>query len=530
MCCLKNIDVDELRDLFLPIGCGGITTMDDGLRKRLDHEQDIDELRRLGVTLATEVELLQRRMARLTARLAEAEGSSVQELFDKEASAHERSMARTKPGGAGSERSDNNPRRDNETPKSKPPVSGRKQETVQYLLELDEADQMCPCCGGDLKRRESLDNTSKLVTIEHHFVVELEVTSAGYGCACGHIEHAPPHDDQLRPGGRYGVPFVVASLILKYWHSMPLNRQVKFFASHGLEVTTQSLWDNSHFAARLLEPVYDALLGQVRAGDVVHADETRWRVRKGKGEHWSWVVGNDDTMVFAIRKGRDHTIAEELLSYFAGTLVVDGMTAYTTAIDNINRARSQPELWKPPPTITRPIVRAGCWAHARSYWVRAAEDFDDAQSVIHLVGKLFTIVEAAERHELDDDLRLDWVEAALDAIKTAAEAIDPLPGSSLHEARRYLLNQWDRLTVFRDDRAVPLTNNCAERALRNLVLGRLNFQGAKSDRGNRVAEVMYTLIATCVINGISPPDYLEAAIAAAKEGRQLLPLEFQRAE
>ncbi len=321
---------------------------------------------------------------------------------------------------------------------------------------------------------------------------------------------------------------MVQVLVFKYWQSMPLNRQVKFFAGHGLRVTTQTLWDNVWRAAQLLEAAYLALIAYAQAAKIAHADETRWKVRRGRGKSWVWALCTTDTVVYMMRGGRGREFAAELLGNFGGILVVDAMSAYSALVDRRNADRDNPELFpagKPPPPL---ITLAGCWAHTRSYWYEAARDFPlSAEPILSLIGKLFRIVHAAEAHGLSDEVRDRWVNGALETIEKQVKAIEPLPGSSLHAARRYTLNQWDRLTVFATHRFVALTNNVAERALRTPVLGRLNFQGAKTERGNKAAQILYSLIATSLVIGVAPSEYLDAALRAAKDGRVLTPHDFK---
>ncbi len=139
------------------------------IHQRLKVEHDIEQVRAIGQVLATEVGLLQKRLARLTAELAEERNIPAAELFAEEAASHERAVARAKPGGGGSERSPRNPRTDNDGPKPEVPVSPPA-EPKQIVLTLDEADLICPDCGGELCHRPSLDNTSRLVNLEHTFV------------------------------------------------------------------------------------------------------------------------------------------------------------------------------------------------------------------------------------------------------------------------------------------------------------------------------------------------------------------------
>ncbi|WP_317987262.1 IS66 family transposase [Stigmatella hybrida] len=64
---------------------------------------------------------------------------------------------------------------------------------------------------------------------------------------------------------------------------------------------------------------------------------------------------------------------------------------------------------------------------------------------------------------------------------------------------------------------MPLDNNHVERQLRDMVLGRKNHYGSKSQRGTEVAALFYSLIETARLRGEEPGRYLRRAALAAIE-------------
>ncbi|MDC0708124.1 hypothetical protein POL68_06550 [Stigmatella sp. ncwal1] len=61
------------------------------------------------------------------------------------------------------------------------------------------------------------------------------------------------------------------------------------------------------------------------------------------------------------------------------------------------------------------------------------------------------------------------------------------------------------------------SHNHVERQLRDVVLGRKNHYGSKSQRGTEVAALFYSLIETAKLCGEDPGDYLLRAALAAIE-------------
>jgi len=79
----------------------------------------------------------------------------------------------------------------------------------------------------------------------------------------------------------------------------------------------------------------------------------------------------------------------------------------------------------------------------------------------------------------------------------------------------YLLSSdhWPSFQRFLEDGRVCLTNNCAERSLRGVALGRRSWLFAGSERGGHRAAFMYSLIGSAKLNDIDPQAWLADVIA-----------------
>jgi hypothetical protein len=108
----------------------------------------------------------------------------------------------------------------------------------------------------------------------------------------------------------------------------------------------------------------------------------------------------------------------------------------------------------------------------------------------------------------------------VNTIGLRAAELRVIPETPLAKAIGYLDNHWGGLTVFVSDARVPITSNAAERALRSPVLGRKNYLGSRSDRGMRAAGIFYTVVATCLQNGLDPAKYMKQAVEAALLGEE----------
>jgi transposase len=130
---------------------------------------------------------------------------------------------------------------------------------VRHLL--DEADQVCPQCGGKLYAKgDKCERSERIVVTERVYTLVTDEKQM-YGCGhCGHAETAlaPP---QLVPGGRYGNSIAINVAVDKYVDHQPLNRQVSAMRRAGLRVSRQALWNQLNALAKLCEPSYEATPG-----------------------------------------------------------------------------------------------------------------------------------------------------------------------------------------------------------------------------------------------------------------------------
>jgi len=122
--------------------------------------------------------------------------------------------------------------------------------------------------------------------------------------------------------------------------------------------------------------------------------------------------------------------------------------------------------------------------------------------------------------------RLEELAAWLD------EQLQRIPGrSELAKAIRYARSRWVALTRYIEDGRLEISNNAAENMIRPAAVGRKNWLFAGSDSGGRRAAIFYSIIRTCVLNGVEPEGYLREVLACIGEHpinriHELLPWNF----
>jgi len=387
-------------------------------------------------------------------------------------------------------------------------------ETV--LHQLDEGDQKCPECGGQLEWWENQDDdTEEVDVVERRFVLKKHVRKK-YRCKCGCIE-MPDMPPRLVPGGRYSNDFAIEVADDKFENHMPLERQVRKMESEGLLVDSQTLWDQVQALATKLEPAWEALLQDTIREAVLGFDETRWEVlTKGSASRKSWTMWQLSTwrsVYFAIAEDRDKVAGNTLLKDFKGVAICDAALVHKCMAKEAG------------------FRLAFCWSHGRRKFIDAeANDPIRAKQFLDMAAELFAIEAQAppgpEGDELRRTLRNDKSRAVVARIKEWLTGQRFLPGSTIGTAIKYIAGHWDGLTVFLDEPAVPIHNNQTERGYCGPAIGRRNHYGSHSKQGTKVAAVLYSLIETAKVNGIAPKRYLKLALAAALAGDRI-PLPFE---
>lgn len=249
---------------------------------------------------------------------------------------------------------------------------------------------------------------------------------------------------------------------------------------------------------------------------LIHADETHWYLLdKGPGKKWyAWTVASPDAVYHRIFPSRSGATAKTVLGDFQGVVLVDGYAAYQTAT-------------KSGADGPAPATLAFCWAHVRRKFVETLKFEPASAQGLELIGQLYAMeadlpdwhaLEGSAQHEaLAHRLAVRQQQSAplTERIHAWALAQKPLPESTFRKALLYMLQLWDGLTVFLHNPRVPLDNNHVERQMRDVVLGRKNHYGSKSQRGTEVAALFYSLIETAKLRGEDPGDYLLRAALAA---------------
>jgi transposase len=474
-------------------------------------ETDIERLRQVAQLLVAENDRLHHRLQKLSAELAKADGKDAERLQLELALLREQLQQRNQMiFGTSSEKGpkSRSARAKDETPKKPPTGHGPSAQPElairEEVFELDEADQACPKCGGELSAMEGQFEESEVVDVVERSFHIVQERRQKYVCKCGECVETALGSTKPIPGGRYSLPFAAMVASEKYEDHNPLTRQVRQMERVGLDVTSQTLWDQILALSRHLGPSYWALKDFVLEAGVVGMDETRWPLlAKGKTKKWwVWSVCRPEAVFYQIAPTRSAAEVKTLLGDYAGVVMCDGYAAYPSFV----KGRDAPGK----------LVLANCWSHARRMFVKAAPNYPVAEEMIELIARLYRVeAEAGDDPVLRADLRRLKSQPVIDEIQVWLMSQRALPQSSLGKAITYTSKLWAGLTHFLTNPGVPLDNNGTERSIRGIALGRKNHYGSKSQRGTEVAAILYSLIESAKLAGLSGRVYLEEAARRA---------------
>ena len=478
----------------------------------------------------TERDLLQEQLNHYKRQLfsakSEAGATNQKDLFFNEA---EVEGAKAQP--AGEERDDQI-----EVPAHKRAKRGRKpldpalpREVVRH--ELPENERVCPHDGAALteigvETSEQLDIVPQQVRVIRHERVK-------YACPCcdGGLRLAakPP---QVIPKGLLSEAALAWVISSKYLDALPLYRQAALLGRFGgTDLSRNTLSASVVRVGMAVQPVINLLRDALLDSPIVHGDETEVQVlkepgRKAQAKSYMWAQmteasGADGTgppiRLFAYSPSRSTQSAMTLYEGMrsGGVLMSDGYETYA-AIAEKHR-----------------LVHLGCWAHCRRYFHEALQALPKDKRgpdqlparFIELIGKLYHVEAEARRAQLDVQAvharRQDESVPLLNEIEQLAlqHLHSVLPSSLLGKALHYVTAQWPKLVRYVDDGRYPIDNNPCENAIRPFVVGRRNWLFADTVPGANASANLYSLLQTCIANGIDGYTYLNALLVALPKAK-----------
>lgn len=372
-----------------------------------------------------------------------------------------------------------------------------------HVHELPPEERPCPCCGQQ-RQEIGAEESWQIEYIPGRFE-RLQHVRKKYACArCEQRGENPQIDVAAKPEtpiekGLAGPGLLAYIVTSKFADYLPLYRLEDIFERQGFEISraTQSVWCGD--VADLVEPLYKRMAEQVRKSHVVATDETSMPMLNPGQTHparmWVYVGDHEypyNVFDFTLSRGRDGP--KHFLKDYNHVLLADAYGGYNGVV------------------ASNQMTRAGCWAHARRKFIDAEKAAPEiAREAVEWVGKLYALekqakdVSVVERLQLRRQHSTPVLAQLRGRLLTWKEQL--LPKHPMAEAVNYVLGQWQELSVFCSDGAVPIDNNVSEREMKRVVLNRKNSLFVGNERGGRTAAILASLASTCRRHDIDPQLY-----------------------
>jgi len=372
-----------------------------------------------------------------------------------------------------------------------------------YVYELSVDERPCPSCS--VERQEiGSEKSWQIEYIPGHFE-RLEHVRKKYACAScesegenPQIEVAAKAETAIEKGfaGPGLLAFIVTSKFADY---LPLYRLEDIFERQGFEISraTQSVWCGD--VADVLEPLYQRMAERVRKSHVVATDDTvQPMLSPGQTQPARmWVYVGDQANpynVFDFTLNRSREGPKEFLKDYTQVLLADAYGGYNGVVAG------------------NAITRAGCWSHARRKFVEAEKSAPEiAREAVALMDALFAVERQAKDISVSERLELRQKQSVPILAELHRKLLiwkeQLLPKHFMADAVNYTLGQWEALTVFTSDGAVPIDNNVSEREMKRVVLNRKNSLFVGNPRGGRTAAILASLTSSCRRHDMDPHLY-----------------------
>jgi transposase len=461
--------------------------------------QDAETLRKIVVDLTTQLD----RTERLLRQLLQAKAGRKSEQLSREQLAlfaAEAGIVLPETEAAEQEDEDDDPPADatgeSRSRGRKPLPRHLKRERVEH--DLAESEKHCSQCDQDLRKiGEQVSERYEYIPAQMKVIEDACFT---YACGCTVKTASKP--SQPIDKSTAGASLLAQVIVAKYADHLPLHRQVKMFARHGVDLSDQTLCGWTGQCAQLLEPLYQRLKRFVLASKVVGTDDTPVKVldrklpQARKGRIWPYVGDREHVgVVYDYTPTRERAGPEQFLKDYRGHLQADAYVAYDAFFTKPDRGMEE----------------VGCWAHTRRHFHQALEsDPSRMRAVLLLIAQLYAVERTARERGLRGEplhlLRQHGARPVLDRLHAYLLEIQAqvLPKSEAGQAVAYALKNWIALTRYCDNPDLSIDNNATERALRCFALGRANWTFFGSDRGGRTAAVLRSFVTSCELVKIDP--------------------------
>ncbi|HEX2957196.1 MAG TPA: IS66 family transposase [Chitinispirillaceae bacterium] len=374
--------------------------------------------------------------------------------------------------------------------------------TITHTIDLPEDQKNCSNGCGPLKQIDVQKRTVIVripATYEKHIYLQPIY-------ACGKCKDTPVAQEMpvVSPLPRIipDINLLLFVILSKYQFHLPLYRiQRQIYHESRIWFTRSTMVGWIAEICAPLRKIYDLLATAVKDSFCIFSDDSKIKRSGHTSYMWPYINGELTIALFDYRETRGAAAPREFLKGVKpGTyLMTDCFSSYNDAVTKYQ------------------LIQMACMMHVRREFVEALEtgyNNEFNQKIIRLIGHLYRLERFANEKKFSVEqrflLRQQSSKPILEKIKEALlnPGITVVPQSRTSKAINYTLGHWERIVRFLERGDLPIDNGVDERVIRDLAIGRKNWMQVMSDEGGKRMAILYSIIATCKLNGINPEEYL----------------------
>jgi len=256
-------------------------------------------------------------------------------------------------------------------------------------------------------------------------------------------------------------------------------------------------------------PVHEEILLDLKAGVMIFADETGWRIRGALW--WLWIFANTRSAYYWPDRQRGSLVVQRILgTVFSGVLITDAWCAYHRIV----------------------CTKQTCMAHIFRKIRKFRDAYPQYWSLVCFYRRLRRIVEDGERlkkrrSELGEEAferRVGLLEHRLDELLAWKN-----PNAVLKTVIDKVSRQKDYILTFVRHPGVPKHNNFGEYIIKRGILKRKVSGGSTSAEGAMAYARIQSVAMTCQLRGLPFRDYLLQCLRHyLNSGTPLLLADYER--
>ena len=380
-------------------------------------------------------------------------------------------------------------------------------EEIDHYFEYESV--ACPNCGGhDLQYRDDIDPHSiQQIEIKEIVVTKEEHLAYAYWCEnCQQIHYAEFPPEVIKEGLCKARLTAVVAYMKNVCHAS-FSTVRKFIRDIlGEKISRGLLAKLIQKVSGALESPYEELLNRIPLETTLNIDETG---HKNNGDRfWTWVFKAELYVLFRIDKSRGSKVLINVLGKeFEGTIGCDYFSAYRKYMKDFN------------------VSVQFCIAHIIRDIKFLTSLPDEAtvqygKTLLEAVKAMFKIIHQQENYspeEFNTALELARDNIIHIAINEAPSQLDENGKELLTEVKNManrFIRHGEAYFKFITTPGMDPTNNVAEQAIRFIVIDRRITQGTRGNKGQRANERLWTVIATCELQGRSAFEFILQAVKA----------------